>query len=84
MSSLFFTRGKIFLFKAIVFWEYKTRSYLLYYTSFFNTIKERNLFQCSMLDYQPPDNMENDFKIKYVVPFINAAFNINDNINLYW
>lgn len=38
-------------------------------------------------NYQAPEqlkNMENDFKIKYVVPFINAAFDVDDKLVVYW
>ncbi|KAI7867049.1 hypothetical protein BDF14DRAFT_1727253 [Spinellus fusiger] len=56
-------------------------------TSFFNNCKENNVFQYNYRYYKAPEqlkNMENDFKIKYVVPFVNAAFDVNDKLVVYW
>ncbi|KAI9245765.1 hypothetical protein BY458DRAFT_536990 [Sporodiniella umbellata] len=56
-------------------------------TSFFNNCKESDVCQYSYKCYQSPEqlkNMENDFKIKYVAPFLNAAFDVNDKLAVYW
>ncbi|OBZ81352.1 hypothetical protein A0J61_10599 [Choanephora cucurbitarum] len=56
-------------------------------TSFFNNCKESDVCQYNYQYYQAPEqlkNMENDFKIKYVVPFVNAAFDVNDKLVVYW
>ncbi|KAI9362368.1 hypothetical protein BD770DRAFT_467000 [Pilaira anomala] len=56
-------------------------------TSFFNSCKESDVYQYNYQYYQAPEelkNMENNFKIKYVVPFVNAAFDVNDKLVAYW
>lgn len=55
--------------------------------SFFNNCKESDVCQYNYRCYEAPEqlkNMENDFKIKYVVPFVNAAFDVNDKLVVYW
>ncbi|RCI01038.1 hypothetical protein CU097_015734 [Rhizopus azygosporus] len=56
-------------------------------TSFYNNCKESDVCQYNYRYYEAPEqlkNMENDFKIKYVAPFVNAAFDVNDKIVVYW
>ncbi|KAI8063418.1 uncharacterized protein B0P05DRAFT_581120 [Gilbertella persicaria] len=56
-------------------------------TSFFNNCKENDVCQYSYQYYEAPEqlkNMENDYKIKYVVPFVNAAFDVHDKLTVYW
>lgn len=56
-------------------------------TSFFSNCKESDVCQYNYQHYQAPEqlkNMENDFKIKYVDPFVNAAFDANDKLVAYW
>ncbi|KAG2196548.1 hypothetical protein INT47_010387 [Mucor saturninus] len=72
--------------------EYDTEDMLLFPTKivvgiFFNNRKDSIVCQFNYRYYQAPEhvkNTEDDFKSKYVVPFINAAFNVNDKLVVYW
>ncbi|KAI8982360.1 hypothetical protein BDF20DRAFT_938360 [Mycotypha africana] len=80
--------------------EYRTKDMLLLPTkiehinivsllnsSFFNNCKNDDLCRYSYRYHESPENlknMENDFKIKFVVPFVNAAFDVNDKLVVYW
>lgn len=64
-----------------------THSSFLMICSFFNNCKESDVCQYNYRYYEAPEqlkNMENDFKIKYVAPFVNAAFDVNDKLVVYW
>ncbi|KAI9022895.1 hypothetical protein CLU79DRAFT_149702 [Phycomyces nitens] len=56
-------------------------------TSFFNSCKDDSIYQYSYRHYEAPEtitNMENNLKIKYIAPFLNAAFDINDKLIVFW
>lgn len=64
-----------------------THSSFLMICSYFNNFKENDVSYYNYKNYQEPKqlkNMENDYKIKYVAPFLNAAFDINDKLAIYW
>ncbi|KAG0757481.1 hypothetical protein G6F57_010553 [Rhizopus arrhizus] len=53
----------------------------------FNILKEYRIQQLNFQSYRPvenQDNRETDYKIKYVVPFINSVFHVNDRFQIYW
>ncbi|KAI7906290.1 uncharacterized protein BX663DRAFT_529107 [Cokeromyces recurvatus] len=52
-----------------------------------NILKDYKLQQLNFHSYKPvedQDNRENDYKIKYVVPFVNSVFHVNDRFQIYW
>ncbi|KAG1138056.1 hypothetical protein G6F37_010799 [Rhizopus arrhizus] len=53
----------------------------------FNILKEYRIQQLNFQSYRPvenQDNRETDYKMKYVVPFINSVFHVNDRFQIYW
>ncbi|KAI8345273.1 hypothetical protein EDC96DRAFT_567863 [Choanephora cucurbitarum] len=52
-----------------------------------NFVIASDIYQYNYQYYQAPEqlkNMENDFKIKHVAPFMNAAFDVNGGLAAYW
>ncbi|GAA5816817.1 hypothetical protein MFLAVUS_010351 [Mucor flavus] len=72
--------------------EYHTKDMLLLPTkiehiNIVSLLNTSDVCQYNYQYYQAPEelkNMENDFKIKYVAPFVNAAFDVNDKLVVYW
>jgi hypothetical protein len=50
-------------------------------------MKENELAKYNYVSYKSPEEqhyMENNYKIKFIVPFVNSAFHVNNQVNFDW